>query len=410
MPIAKHLRVFFPHPFVVLAFFVSFEFVTGVTAAGYYFSDHGFFSNSCPVKECGTCGIGKYRKGCANTNEGICEDCTPIADATFVSHGWFNNSCGFTCNQGFAVGSDRSCNRLVEQFSISFNVVMGIDAAADVSAVMSGYVDGLATQSGCGACVDLTAQPTICGSCAIENSYTVTSDTVSRRLLAGGKQLTVDTTIKINDNRQLAEAATSSISPASVTANIPAVTSVQVTTPPKLAVATVVMTSAPRLTTATAVSSRPTTSWRPVTSGPNSRSTTTARANVQTTSSLNRVTTTASPSTPSTTPLPGSDGGSDVVIIAVVAGIGVLVLVLVVVLVVCAASGQAPPQQSSVVAVPVQNAAVAMPAQNAAVTMTTQPGVAAPTGSVFAFKRVQRGRDDGFNLSSRIVYAAHPSR
>ena len=89
-----------------------------ITATGFYFASHGAFNNSCRVAECRTCSIGEYRLGCSNASGGICTNCTRIPNATFTTHGWFNNSCGFMCNAGYSVanGSGRLCSKVYVQY------------------------------------------------------------------------------------------------------------------------------------------------------------------------------------------------------------------------------------------------------------------------------------------------------
>ena len=204
----------------------------GITAAGYFFSDHGFLNNSCPISPCGVCSIGQYRLGCANASSGVCTNCTGIPNATFNSHGWFNNSCNFTCNEGFIAGPGRACSQVIKRYTIDFQVSITVTATANKTTFnMTEYIRGVANQTGCGQCGNVSINPATCGTCKIKYEYTTSVPIVYRRLLASASQVDVKTTITIDDNKKLAEAAAASISSESLAANLPSVASLVATTP-----------------------------------------------------------------------------------------------------------------------------------------------------------------------------------
>jgi hypothetical protein len=212
----------------------------GITAAGYFFSDHGFLNNSCPISPCGTCGVGQYRLGCAKASAGVCANCTGIPNATFSSHGWFNDSCNFTCREGFIAGPGRSCTQVIMRYTVEFQVSITLAITATKAFNMTEYIRGVAKETGCGPCGNVSLNPAACGECKIKYEYTTSVPVVYRRLLASASQVDVKTTITVDDNKKLAEAAAASITPESLAANLPGVGSVTVTSAPKVAVQTIV--------------------------------------------------------------------------------------------------------------------------------------------------------------------------
>jgi hypothetical protein len=174
-----------------------------------YFSTHGAFNNSCKVRECSTCGTGQYRLGCANASLGTCANCTKIPNATLTSHGWFNNSCNFTCNEGF-VASGSSCRQVIVIYSVSFPTSITLLNSTNQIFNLTTFINAVAGLAGCGVCGNVSRNPTTCGLCTVLYSYNASIPAVFRRLLSSGSVVKVDTTISVNDKAQ-ATAAVSNI-------------------------------------------------------------------------------------------------------------------------------------------------------------------------------------------------------
>ena len=174
-----------------------------------YFSTHGAFNNSCKVRECSTCGTGQYRLGCANASLGTCANCTKIPNATLASHGWFNNSCNFTCNEGF-MASGSSCRQVIVKYSVSFPTSIILLNSTNQTFNLTTFINAVAGLAGCGMCRNVSQNPTTCGLCTVLYSYNASIPAVFRRLLSSGSVVKVDTTISVNDKTQ-ATAAVSNI-------------------------------------------------------------------------------------------------------------------------------------------------------------------------------------------------------
>ena len=183
-----------------------------------FFSGHGYFNNSCPVRVCQTCGVGQYRLGCANASGGVCANCTRVPNATLTSHGWFNNSCNFTCNEGFAVGQGRSCNSAIVRYTIEFwtIVVTGNNETFNVTT----YVRKVAATAGCGECGIVSNNPAMCGHCKIWYYYKTFGIVVFRRLLSSSNKFEINTTIVIDDNKALAENSARRLTSAALTTEL----------------------------------------------------------------------------------------------------------------------------------------------------------------------------------------------
>lgn len=227
------------HPILSVLFLTH---LPSITAAGYFFSNHGFYNNSCPVTACSLCGMGRYRAGCINASAGACTNCTSIPNATFNSHGWFNNSCNFTCNEGFVAGPGRSCSQLTKRYTVDFQCSITLLITANETFNMTEYVRAVAVQVGCGQCGSVSISPTTCGACKIAYNYTTSVPVVFRRLLTSGSQVNVNTTITVDNNKNLAETAAASINSSSLSARLPKVASLVVTAPPTVTVQTIIVT------------------------------------------------------------------------------------------------------------------------------------------------------------------------
>ncbi len=184
-----------------------------ITATGFYFASHGYFNNSCRVAECRTCSTGEYRMGCSNASGGICTSCTRIPNATFTTHGWFNDSCGFMCNAGYSVtnGSRRSCSKVSMQYTINFVARVRILNNISQSFNLTSYINTVAILAGCGQCMNASLNPVSCRGCKLYYNFSISIPVVYRRLLSSGSVVDIDTNIVINDDRNLANVATSSI-------------------------------------------------------------------------------------------------------------------------------------------------------------------------------------------------------
>lgn len=188
------------------------------TTSTNYFSTHGAFNNSCKVTECSTCGTGLYRLGCANASLGVCANCTKIPNATLTSHGWFNNSCNFTCDEGF-VAAGRSCSQVLILYSISFPASITLLNNTNQSFNLTTYINAVASLAGCGVCNNVSQNPTTCGSCTVLYAYNSSIPAVFRRLLSSGSVVNVETTITLQ-NKSQATAAVSNINSANLNSRL----------------------------------------------------------------------------------------------------------------------------------------------------------------------------------------------
>ena len=228
--------------------------VTLLAASGFYFDTHGSFNNSCHVTGCQACGTGQYRLGCGNASMGTCTNCTGISNATYNTHGWFNNSCNFTCNQGFIAGPGRYCSQIIIRYTINFDCTVTVPIVNNASKPfnMTLFIYGVAAQAGCGACGNVTLSPARCGSCSIGYEFTAAVPVVYRRLLASSNQVSVKTSITVDDDKKLVDGAVSQINSTSLTDRLTrsGVGSVTVTTP-TVTTQTIVVGPAPPVTPAT---------------------------------------------------------------------------------------------------------------------------------------------------------------
>lgn len=181
------------------------------TATDYYFTSHGAFNNSCRVTECRTCNTGEYRVGCSNASSGICTNCTRIPNATFITHGWFNNSCGFLCNEGYAFGPGRSCFKVSTQYTINFLASVTLINNTNQSFNLTLYINTVAILAGCGQCGNVNTNPVRCGGCKLYYNVITSIPVVYRRLLSSGSVVDVNTSIVIIDDKILAKTAESNI-------------------------------------------------------------------------------------------------------------------------------------------------------------------------------------------------------
>jgi hypothetical protein len=178
-------------------------------AAGYYFSTHGAFNNSCKVTVCSTCLTGQYKLGCVNASLGVCANCTRIPNATFTTHGGFSNSCNFTCNTGFyAVG--RSCNQVQMQYSVSFPASITLLNGTNQTFNLTTYINAVAGLAGCAECGNARLSPIQCGICSVFYDLAASIPVVYRRLLSSASVVTVNTTL-VTGSRTLADAAVANI-------------------------------------------------------------------------------------------------------------------------------------------------------------------------------------------------------
>ena len=190
---------------VLLVLLFLSVFCQYAATAGYYFSSQGAFNNSCEVRVCSTCLTGQYKLGCANASLGVCTNCTRIPNATFTSHGWFNNSCGFACNTGFdQVGL--SCSQVQMQYSVSFPASITLLNGTNQTFNVSTYINAVAALAGCAECGNARLSPIQCGSCSVFYNITTSIPVVYRRLLSSASVVTVDTTI-VTGSKALADAA-----------------------------------------------------------------------------------------------------------------------------------------------------------------------------------------------------------
>lgn len=184
-----------------------------------YFIGNGGFSNSCPVSPCSTCAVGQYRLGCANASLGVCANCTRIPNATFTSHGWFNNSCSFQCDEGFApIG--RSCTLLWVQYTVNFEATVTVLNNTNNVFNLTTFIQAVATVAGCGPCGNMRVKPVSCGACSVFYNVSASIPVVYRRLLASGSLVQVDTSIVVNNNQRLASTAASSLTTTSLNAQL----------------------------------------------------------------------------------------------------------------------------------------------------------------------------------------------
>ena len=71
---------------------------------GYFYSNHGGFSNSCPIDTCeSNCSIGFYRSGCFGNSSGTCVECNNVkpANSSYSTKGGLVSNCEWTCDTGF---------------------------------------------------------------------------------------------------------------------------------------------------------------------------------------------------------------------------------------------------------------------------------------------------------------------
>lgn len=195
----------------ILQAFLLVDLTRMVTGDRFFFTSHGAFNNSCRVAQCNTCNIGEYRVGCANSSGGICAKCTPITGASFITHGWFNNSCGFQCNEGFVLGHGRSCKNVSMQYTVNFVASVTLLNGSNNIFNLTTYIAAVAKLAGCGVCASSRLNPTKCGACAIHYVLVSSIPVVYRRLLSSGSLVEVNTSIVVYDNKPLAVAAVANI-------------------------------------------------------------------------------------------------------------------------------------------------------------------------------------------------------
>lgn len=211
-----------------------------------YFSGAGNFTNKCPTRECTRCGVGYFKQACANVSMGYCAACTGLPlNANWTTDGWFNNSCNFTCHDGFVRSPGPWCSQIIKRYTIDFQcsitIAIAPNATFNATFNMTEYITAVASQAKCGACSNVSYSPVTCGVCRLYYNYSSPVRIVYRRLLAGASRVDVDTRITVDDNKGLADAAATSITASSLSAQLTSVASLSVTTPPTVAVQTIVV-------------------------------------------------------------------------------------------------------------------------------------------------------------------------
>lgn len=211
-----------------------------------YFSGPGNFTNKCPTLECARCGVGYFRQACANVSTGYCAECTGLPqNANWTTDGWFNNSCNFTCYDGFVRSPGPWCSQIIKRYTVNFQVsitlAIALNSTTEATFNMTEYITAVASQAKCGACSNFSFSPVACGVCQIAYNYSSPVRIVYRRLLAGTNRIDVDTKITVDNNQALADAAATSITTTTLSSKITSSASLTVTTAPKVAVQTIVV-------------------------------------------------------------------------------------------------------------------------------------------------------------------------
>jgi len=161
----------------LLLFFIPFT----ICQPPKFYSGYGVFVNNCAKSDCSRCGVGEYKAGCKDANQGVCAPCTNLpANAAWITDGGFADSCQFNCQSSFSpVGS--TCILNTDKVYV---VTVGISlplSKVEIEANKDKIVASFATLSQCGICGSSSANPILCQYCRMTISILQTS---SRRLLA----------------------------------------------------------------------------------------------------------------------------------------------------------------------------------------------------------------------------------
>ncbi len=153
-----------------------------------FFTGPGLYTaNSCPTTSCVRCGVGFYRRGCTNANEGFCQACTGVlpANAEWVTDGGFSvnaadNLCISECKAAYewfnGICRVKADSVYVVEISISLPLSCNdlVDKKEDV-------IGAFSLLSNCGMCGPHSENPVVCERCRI---FVTCSQTLARRLLA----------------------------------------------------------------------------------------------------------------------------------------------------------------------------------------------------------------------------------